>query len=119
MMIGRLRQPEQRLEEPVDTGRPEQILPAHHVGDALQSVVENGGEVIAGRRFLARKHDVAPQLRRGGDDAGLAARPGAGLGPGQAPARATARIHGQPERESSPASRAQALGADSLRARPG
>jgi hypothetical protein len=44
MMIDRLRQAEQRLQQPMNAGRPEQILPAHDVGDALQGVVENGTE---------------------------------------------------------------------------
>ena len=64
VMVGRLRHSQQHVEQPMDTGRPKQILASHHVGDALQSVVENGGEVIAGRRFLAGKYDVTPQLDR-------------------------------------------------------
>ena len=66
VMIGRLRQAEQRLQQAVDAGRPEQILPAHHVADTLQSVVHGNGEMIARRSVLAREHHVAPQLRRSG-----------------------------------------------------
>ena len=51
---------------------PEQVLPAHHFGDALQGVVDHDRQMIAGRRLLARQDDVAPGLRMGGDDTGLA-----------------------------------------------
>ena len=59
----------------MDAGRPEQILAAHHLGDALQRVVNHDREVIAGRRLPAREDDVAPGLRPGGDRAGLASGP--------------------------------------------
>src|SRR5580704_2556258 len=42
VMIGRLRQPEQCLQQAMDAGGPEQILTAHDVGDALERIVEYG-----------------------------------------------------------------------------
>ena len=47
MVIGRLRQTEQHLQQSVDAGRPEQILPAHDIGDALQGVIDDGGQMVA------------------------------------------------------------------------
>ncbi len=72
MPVGRLRQTEQPLQQPMHAGRPEQVLAPHHIGDALQGVVDHHREVIAGRRLLARQDDVAPGLRPGGHRAGLA-----------------------------------------------
>ena len=40
VVIDRRRQAEQRLQQAVDAGRPEQILPAHDIGDALTRVVD-------------------------------------------------------------------------------
>src|SRR5581483_9910019 len=68
MAIGRLGQPKQLLQQAVHAGGVEQILAADQFGDALQGVVDHDGEMIAGRRFLAREDDVAPGLRIGGDD---------------------------------------------------
>ncbi len=65
--IGRLRQAEQHLQQPMDTGRPEQVLPAHHLGDALQGIVDRDGKVIAGGRLLSRDNDIAPGGVIGGD----------------------------------------------------
>ena len=73
VMINRRRQAEQYLQHPVHAGRPEQVLAAHHVGDALQGIVDHHREVIAGRRLLAADDDVAPGRRIGGDVADLAA----------------------------------------------
>src|SRR3984893_339119 len=98
MVIDRLRQAEQRLQQAMDAGRPEQILAAHHVADALKGVVQRDGEVIAGRDFLARDDDVAPHHRRRGDGTGLAVRPGAGLGPGQHAGLRHRCIDGEPQR---------------------
>ena len=81
--VGRLRQAEQRLQQPMHAGRPEQVLAAHHLGHALQGVVDHHREVIAGRRLLAREDDVAPGFRPGGDRAGLALGTFAVLDPGR------------------------------------
>ena len=81
--VGGLRQAEQRLQQPMHAGRPEQVLAAHHLRHALQGVVDHHREMIAGRRLLARQDDVAPGFRPGGDNAGLAVRAFAVLGPGQ------------------------------------
>src|ERR1700689_1994802 len=95
MVIDRLRQAEQRLQQAMNTGRPEQILAAHHVADALECVVQRDREVIAGRDFLARDDDVTPHQGRRGDGTGLAMRPGAGLGPGQNAGLRHRRIDGE------------------------
>src|SRR5713226_5402539 len=73
--VDRLRQTEQLLQQPVDAGRPEQILAPHHRGHALPGVVDYHREMIAGRRLLSRQDDVAPGLRPGGHPAGLAIGP--------------------------------------------
>ncbi len=65
----------------------------------LQGVVDDDGKVIARRHLLAREHDIAPRLRRGGDEAGLALRPDAGLRPGQHAGARHCRVHGEPQRE--------------------
>jgi hypothetical protein len=72
--VGRLSQSEQLLQQPMQAGRPEQILAPHHLGHALQGVVDGHREVIAGRGLLAREDDVAPGLRPGADRAGLPTR---------------------------------------------
>ena len=81
--VGRLRQTEQLLQQPVHAGRPEQVRAAHHLGDALQGVVDHHREVIAGRRLLAREDDVAPGFRPGGHRTGLAIGTFAVLGPAE------------------------------------
>ena len=53
----------QVLQQAMHAGRPEQVLAAHHVGDALQGVVDHDRQMVAGRRLLAREDDVAPGLR--------------------------------------------------------
>ncbi len=88
VVIARRRQAEQRLQQPVHGGGVEQVAPAHHVGDALRRVVDHDGEVIAGRRVLARQDDVAPGGGIGGDGAGFARRAGAGFLPGKRTGRA-------------------------------
>src|SRR5713101_2961030 len=70
--VGRLRQAEQLLQQPVDAGRPEQVLTPHHLRHPLQGVVDHHRKVITGWRFLAREDDVAPRCRPGGHPAGLA-----------------------------------------------
>src|SRR3546814_3553620 len=58
VVIDRRRQPEQRLEQPVDMRRHEQILPPHDMRDALRRIVQRHRELIARRRLLARENDV-------------------------------------------------------------
>ena len=74
VVIDRRRQIEQRLQHAVHAGRPEQVLAAHHMGDALHRVVEHDREMIAGRRLLAADDHVAPGRGIGRDLAGLAGR---------------------------------------------
>ena len=62
MPIGRLRDTKQLLQQQVHAGRPEQVPAPHHVGNALQGVVDHDGQMIARRRLLARQDDVAPGL---------------------------------------------------------
>ena len=85
MPIDRLWDTEQLLQQQMHAGRPEQVPAPHHVGNALQGVVDHDGQVIARRRLLARQDDVAPGLGLCGDDAALAAGTLATLFPGQSP----------------------------------
>ncbi len=96
--VGRLRQAEQRLQQPVDAGRPEQVLAAHHLRHALQGVVDHHREVIAGRRLLAREDEVAPGLRPGGHRAGLAIGTFAVLDPAEIAGARAGRRHVEPQR---------------------
>jgi len=70
--VGRRRQAEQGLQQPMDAGRPEQVHAPHDLGHALKGIVDHDREVIAGRHLLAREDDVAPGLRAGGDRPDLA-----------------------------------------------
>jgi DNA-3-methyladenine glycosylase II len=76
VVIGRLRQPEQRLQQPVHMSGREQVLPARHEGHALQRVVERDREMVARGRILARQHDIAEQEGIDGDAAMRAVREG-------------------------------------------
>ena len=40
-MINRLRQTKELLQQAMDTGREEQVAPAYHMRDALESIVYN------------------------------------------------------------------------------
>ena len=55
--------------------------------------------MIARRRILAGENRVAPHLRRRSHKAGLAGRPGAGLGPGQHAGARHSLVHGESQRE--------------------
>jgi hypothetical protein len=59
VVVIRLRQTEQCLEQPMDLGRGQQILPARHQRHALPGVVDRDCQVVAGWRVLAREHDVS------------------------------------------------------------
>src|SRR5579871_1524223 len=61
--IHRLAQAEQLLEQDMHAGCMEQVRAPDHLADALQSVIDHDGEVVAGWGFLARQDDVAPGLR--------------------------------------------------------
>src|SRR5258708_8628678 len=60
MAVTRLRQAEQRLEQPVDGRCIKQVVSAHDVRDALRCVVESHCKMIARRRFLSREHHISP-----------------------------------------------------------
>ena len=53
------RQVEQRLEQAVDVGAVEQVDAADDVGHPLRGIVDRDREVVARRRVLAGKDDVA------------------------------------------------------------
>ena len=72
MVVTRLRQAEQRLEQPVHGRRIEQVASAHDVRDALCRVVEHHRKVIARRRFLSREDQIAPCGGIGRNDTGVA-----------------------------------------------
>ena len=55
MPIDRLRDTEQLLQQQVHARRPEQVPAPHHIGDALQGVVDHDGQMIARWRLLARQ----------------------------------------------------------------
>src|SRR3569623_415235 len=59
----------------------EQVLAAHHVGDALQRVIERNRQVIARRRVLAGEHHVAPGGGVGEDPSSLPIWTATALGP--------------------------------------
>src|SRR5438067_13833829 len=63
MPVVRFRHTEQILQQPVHAGRPEQVRTPHHIGDALQGVIDHDRYMIAGWSFLARQDDIAPRLR--------------------------------------------------------
>ena len=75
VVVGGRGQTEQRLKQPVHAGRPEQVLAAHHVGHALQGVVDRDRQVVAGRRFLARENCIGPGPGIGANRALLDLRP--------------------------------------------
>ena len=61
--IARRRESEQRLQQPVDRGRGEEVAPAHDVGHALQRVVDDHRQMVARRQVAAAQDDVAPDRR--------------------------------------------------------
>src|SRR6476661_6435667 len=96
--VGRLRQAQQLLQQPVDAGRPEQVLSPHHLRHPLHGGVDHYREVIAGWRFLAREDDVAPCFRPGGYRAGLAVGTFAVLAPAEISGTRARRRHVKPRR---------------------
>ena len=65
MVIQRNRQAEQRLEQPVNVGRFEKIPAARDMGDVLQGIVDDGGDMVARTDVLSHQDDIAPFLRIG------------------------------------------------------
>lgn len=61
VMINRLGQAEQRLQETVHMCGRQQILPACDQRHSLKRIVEGSGEVIAGGRILAPQDDIAEE----------------------------------------------------------
>jgi len=59
--IARLGQAKQRLQEPVDRGRGQEVAPAHDVGYALQRVVDGDRQMVARREIAAPQDRVAPE----------------------------------------------------------
>ena len=84
MVVARLRQAEQRLQQPMHAGRVKQVASAHHIGHALRGIVDHDREVIAGRRLLARQDHVAPGGGIGSNGPGFAGGPGTGFDPARA-----------------------------------
>ena len=98
MPIGWLWDTKQLLQQQMHAGRPEQVPAPHHVGNALQGVVDHNGQMIARGRLLARQDDVAPGLRLCGDDAALATWALAKFFPAQSPSACARRRHVEPKR---------------------
>src|SRR3954465_15217493 len=67
--VARRRQAEEILQQHVQVCRGLEVLPAHHMRDALHGVVEDDREVVARRHLLAPDHRVAPAFGPGRDDA--------------------------------------------------
>lgn len=74
VMIERLRQSEQNLQQAVDIGGGFQVLTANNVGHALGCIVNDAGKMVAGAGVLARDHDITPPLRRERDSLCLGQR---------------------------------------------
>src|SRR6516164_3481273 len=83
VMIDRMREAEETLEETVQASGMEQVLAAHHMGNALTRVIHHRREVITGRHVFACQDDVAPCGRVANDSTGFSARAGPDFGPGQ------------------------------------
>jgi len=95
--IARLGEPEQRLQQPVDGGRRQQVAPTSHIGHALQRVVDHHGQMIAGGEIAAFEDDVSPKLRRSDDLRWTGAF--SIFAPGEGPGRfVESAPHGEPER---------------------
>jgi len=76
-MVGGHGQVEESLEDAVEVGRFEEIDAADDVGDFLEPVVDDDGEMVAGADVLADEDDVAEELGTGGLEALV------GIGPGK------------------------------------
>ena len=87
------------LQQTVHARRPEQVLAAHDVGDALQRIIDHDRQMIAVRRLLAREDNVAPGFRPGNQGSDLAVRACALLVPCQLPVTRDGRFDVEPEGE--------------------
>src|SRR5581483_641636 len=83
MVIPRLGQAKQCLEDPMNGGSMKQVAATHHVGHALRRVVNDDRKMIARRYLLAAENDIAPDRGIDGNRACLTARPCSGFRPGQ------------------------------------
>ena len=84
MVIDRRRQAEQRLQQAMHAGRPEQVLPAHHMGHALQRVVDHDRRGGSWSAFPCAPRMTSPQAAgSAATSPRLAGWARAGLGPAQ------------------------------------
>lgn len=65
VVVGGGRQTEEGLEEAMEVGGLEEVFAADDVGDALEGVVHDDGEVVAGADVLADEDGVAEELGTG------------------------------------------------------
>lgn len=66
VVIHRLREVEEFLQEAVNVGGGEEVVAAGDIGDLLEGVIDHHGKVIGSRDVLTRQHDVSED---GGIDA--------------------------------------------------
>ena len=81
--VGGLRKLQDRLQHTVDRGGVKQVVAARDMGDRLQGVIVDDGDVVAGADVLAGQDDITPGRRLSGNGAGLAVRAGAKLAKGE------------------------------------
>lgn len=86
MEIGGWLQSQNLLQQALHPGRGKQVLSAHDMADALQGIVDDYGEVVAGRDVAARHDNVAPILGTRLDGVRRGQRLIAEFGPCQVPA---------------------------------
>jgi len=75
VVVARRRDAEERLQQPMQMSGVEEVLAAADQGDPLQVIVQDDGQVIAGRRVLAGEDRVAQRFRPRLDPAGPAVVP--------------------------------------------
>ncbi len=98
MMVSRLGQSEQHLEEAMNGGRVKQVAPTHDVGHTLRRVVDDDRQVVAGGHLFARQDDIAPHRGIGGNQTRLPARPRPGLRPCDRGGTRQSRLHVETQR---------------------
>src|SRR4051794_20229296 len=84
---------QQGLQQAMKAGRPEQVLPTHHVGYALKAIIDHDREVVTCGHFLARKDEIAPCLRPRHHQVLLTTRSRTMLDPGEIASTPTCRHH--------------------------
>ena len=67
MRVGRLRQVQQHLKQALQSGRREQVFAARDMGYALPRIIDDDGQVIAGRNIFAHDDDITPAFGLGID----------------------------------------------------